>query len=662
MLKRKTILLFLSIILSFLFHGKGYAEEIVYSQKELLHNGNFEEDYRSWYFINCNPNPGAAKDGKFGMDMSGLGSGPNNFTFFQNIIIPTTLSSASITYDYRVRQWADFKQAANLKVVIGKSKGFDSVDFTNINVQLIKPIAVIDSHLLNATAGWQHAEINLDQNIISLIQTAHGQGDFIFLQFILVRDESEQLDMNVHIDNLSMKISGQQKIPVMKGTVACYGRDPQSKRDIIKLIDPNNNIAKTIWTYPYPKQKYQWKDIKWKPDGSELAFVSDYETPFSPTYTNIYAIRSDGKGLRKISNPPFQNQINNEEYPRINVTGRIKNNTASNTGKEEVTAVSLWIQGARKVIPLYLKPNAKIPFEIEDVANIGNDPDIFEPVIVLHWSNSKCAFGVEYKRPSSKISFSKTDIGTLMFDGLVCSEGSEVNSIRNISWNRDGSGIGFAMIGGLRKIDPAGQSIFNTQELLPFSNIMWPDHMAWSPTDDHYLYYDYDLPGMENAGIYIAGQGDPPDLLVNDAKSTSPAWLPDGSGFLYVRDSYEDRNIYHYNLQNKKKTRLTYFSYEAIENISVSGDGKYAVFEMRNTWATPIESDLWIMDLTNPTEMWQITSDRHSTHPDWSWDKADTHFPQNTKARNVQPINKRDENNHGCFISNLLSTPSSPRI
>lgn len=651
---QKNIIFFILCVLSVALTTPGYAKEVVYSNHELIRNGGFEEDYRSWYSINCNPSHRAAKDGNFGMYMSGIGGEIGELTFFQNIITPTQLSAASISYDYRVNQWADNRQSAEFKVIISKSKGFESTDFADINVEMISPLKIVHSEYLDTSSPWRHAEFYLDQNTLNAIRTAHQEGYFIFLQFLLTRGKSETLDLNVHIDNLSFKLSGSQNIPKLNGMIAYMGQDPNHHRNTINLLDPNDNTSKTIWTYPDKKQKFQWKDLKWKPDSSELTFVSDFETPFSATYTNIYAITPNGRNLRKISNPPFQDDIMHGDYKRIKVTGKIKCNPALQSDQAQTNTIDLWIKGAGKVVSLQLKPNTEVPFEIDDVAVLGENPDLFEPVVVMHWSNDTCAFGVEYERPVSEISFSKTDIGTLVFDGLVCNEGSEVNSIRNISWQWDGAKIGFAMIGGLRTIDPAGQSIFSTEELLPFSNVKWPDHISWSPIEHHYLYYDYDLPSMQNAGLYFAVEGGEPELLINDAKSTSAAWFSDGKSFLYVRDAYEDKNIYRFDLKTGTPKRLTYFANESIENISVSGDGRHVTFELRNTWVTPIESNLWIMDLTNPNKMWQITSDGKSTNPDWS--KTEVPLSLSATENHKKTLNSKNTDaivieDKICFVS-----------
>ncbi len=629
------------------------AEEIIYSKHELLGNGNFEEDYRSWFSINCNPSRRAAKNGKFGMHMSGISSLTDQLTFLQNIIIPSELSKASISFDYRVRQWAEQKQSAELKVIIGKSRGFDSYDFTDTNLETIQPVQIIYSNVFDTSIEWQHVNLELQQAALTEILSAQGENHFIFLQCILKNLKSEPIDLDVHIDNLSFKIDGKQRIPKMDGLIAYMGRDESAQRDTINLLDPNTNDTRTIWKYPKAEQNFKWKDLKWRPDSKELAFVSDFESPFSPTYTNIYALKPTGEGLRKISNPPLQKTIEKGDFPKIKVAGSVKNNPLSDEASSAATTIQLWIQGAPRMIQLKLKPNAEQSFEIDDVSLITGETDQFKPIVVMYWSNSQCAFGVEYERPVSDISFSKADIGILSLDGMICNEGSEVNAIRNITWNWDGSQLGFAMIGGLRKISAEGQSVFDSKELLTFSKVKWPDHMAWSPVNDQYLYYDYDLPSTEYAGIYLAEENEDPRLLVNDAKSTSPAWLPDGSGFLYVKDSYEDRNIYLYKIDTGIKKRLTYFSNESIENLCVSGDGSHLVFELRNTWVSPVESDLWIVNIDRPTQMWQVTHNHKSTHPDWSRSALSLPSKQSIQS-SISPVKKvtthRAEKEQGCFI------------
>jgi hypothetical protein len=63
---------------------------------------------------------------------------------------------------------------------------------------------------------------------------------------------------------------------------------------------------------------------------------------------------------------------------------------------------------------------------------------------------------------------------------------------------------------------------------------------------------------------------------------------------------------------------LATFYNEFVDNPSVSPDGQYVVFERRTTGIAPIQYDLWIVNRSNPVEMWPLTSDGQSMNPDWS--------------------------------------------
>jgi Tol biopolymer transport system component len=86
-----------------------------------------------------------------------------------------------------------------------------------------------------------------------------------------------------------------------------------------------------------------------------------------------------------------------------------------------------------------------------------------------------------------------------------------------------------------------------------------------------------------------------------------PAWLPDGSGFLYV----ESGNLFYSSSQGTNIRQLTFFVSEFVHQPSVSPDGNYVVFE-RQSGEFKL---LWLMEWDNPTNMWSLAQGRF---PDWS--------------------------------------------
>jgi hypothetical protein len=147
-----------------------------------------------------------------------------------------------------------------------------------------------------------------------------------------------------------------------------------------------------------------------------------------------------------------------------------------------------------------------------------------------------------------------------------------------------------------------------------FSAPLTADELAWSPVDDQILYRNWTVGG--DGGIYLTTVGGVAgNRLVNDGGAlwVTPAWLPDGSGFVYTLDNY----IYEYNLSSSQIIALAVFYNEYVANPSPSPDGNYVVFERQTTQA-PLQYDLWIINRANPAEMWPLTEDGKSRDPDWS--------------------------------------------
>ena len=198
----------------------------------------------------------------------------------------------------------------------------------------------------------------------------------------------------------------------------------------------------------------------------------------------------------------------------------------------------------------------------------------------------------------------------LAFDGTGCGL-SGVREATHLSWKRDGSEIGFLVVSSPFRISAAGGG----------PGAPWwqgaglTTSPAWSPVNNQVL-YGRDLVGIqrvepdtEQGGTSIVPpqQGGYPDY---------PAWLPDGSGFLYV----ESGNLFYSSIQGTNIRQLTFFVNEFVHQPSVSPDGNYVVFE-RQSGDLKL---LWLMEWDNPTNMWPLVQGRR---PDWS--RVDPSVPGN---------------------------------
>ena len=102
-----------------------------------------------------------------------------------------------------------------------------------------------------------------------------------------------------------------------------------------------------------------------------------------------------------------------------------------------------------------------------------------------------------------------------------------------------------------------------------------------------------------------------------------PAWLPDGSGFLYLLAG----NIFSADASGQNRQQLTFFAPgEQAERVSPAPDGAYVVIERRLGSA----STLWLMERSNPANMWPLVA---GSKPDWS--RVNPSVPPGTSTKRV---------------------------
>jgi Tol biopolymer transport system component len=187
--------------------------------------------------------------------------------------------------------------------------------------------------------------------------------------------------------------------------------------------------------------------------------------------------------------------------------------------------------------------------------------------------------------------------------------------ITDICWNRQGSEICFCRNGTPLKI-PATSKNGEPAVGSLFEGTSRAFDLAYSPLKDRLLYRNDDY---GRGGIYIITPGDStgsPLIPDGDGAAEEPAWLPDGTGFVFIHGS----DLYQYDFAGRTVSRLTYFFHKAAAHPCLSPDGRYIVFERRTLETEPVQRDLWILNRQRPTEMWQLTENGRSSHPVWGKD------------------------------------------
>jgi hypothetical protein len=397
--------------------------------------------------------------------------------------------------------------------------------------------------------------------------------------------------------------------PTLGGSIAYVGLDASGAAQTVRSIAPDGSNQQTIWTYPDPINPHIY-DVAWRHDGNELTFSSAHEFLYSAFHADVYGIQPDGSGLRRITNPPSKAALDAGGYQWGTVTGRIYN------GYGTVNPFYVYIQGAKEAVAVDIGGHqSEVNFRVENVADLGAGVDQY---IVFHWSDTlnNCASGKEYAAiaVSDVLAGQEVDVGTLTFQGNCY----DYNS-KSIAWQRDGSNVGF-FVGSAPKKVPATGAALGT-DLFDIGTVSAED-LAWSPAqaNENELLYrrsTFDT----NSGFYLTTVGGgvgalkaSDRLAFGAAVYATQAWLPDGSGFVYTLDNY----LYEYTLASSRIITLATFYNEYVDNPSVSPDGNYVVFERMTTGISPIQYDLWVLNRSNPVEMWPLTTDGRSFNPDWS--------------------------------------------
>ena len=123
----------------------------------------------------------------------------------------------------------------------------------------------------------------------------------------------------------------------------------------IRLIDSAGKNDRQLWTHPDVKAPFGIFDLAWRPDGGELAFSSGHENMVSLYHADLYAIRPDGSGLRRITNTPDYNSLG--KYKKGTVTITLKNMQYSfQTAQSSTGIFTVYVIGAEMPQQVLLPP------------------------------------------------------------------------------------------------------------------------------------------------------------------------------------------------------------------------------------------------------------------------------------------------------------------
>ncbi|RME55769.1 MAG: hypothetical protein D6790_15610, partial [Caldilineae bacterium] len=356
----------------------------------------------------------------------------------------------------------------------------------------------------------------------------------------------------------------------------------------LHLANPDGSNDRAIWTNPKPMSPFFSATIDWRPDGGELVFQSGHELTCSTYSDDIWAIRPDGSGLRRVTNSPGCAALASRATGSVAVT--IQNaNTSYST-------YLLYVEGAREAKPFTLSPGHQQTITIDDVADFG--AGVGQVVTVYSGDNARSwLYGATADvQPGQNVQVE----GVFQLDA-----GAPRFTAEQPSFRGDGTQLVFLLGGGAPYLIADAPPERDQGTELSFDNQVPLSYVDFSPVSNHLLGVFFD--GITTHFLRIdVGNGQVQELFNDDSGTVGGvSWLPDGSGFVYsITGNFgANANLFRYDIASGVKTPIT-----AVEDgvaavdPSVSPDGGWVAFTRL------------VNDPKAAPEVWTVAMDGSQSH------------------------------------------------
>ncbi len=568
----------------------------------LLRNGDFEQKRAAWAGIaqrsgTLAPGP----DGRASRNPGGWGahfSAPGYL--IQEVYPPTTVRQGNFGLDYRFE--ITKRRGSMLHLFEASLVTLDDEGRYSLLSTLFKfnRSTRLDSY-------WRRIVVSLDNRQLSMLSRGRSEAKPFYL---LLRFEGEGVELD--IDNVTYRVNGKLDYPRLTGMIAYLASqrsetssgDPEAAQTSLRCISPDGAHSGILLDL-----EGNSPGASWSPDGEILAFPSDLEPHYSRRTSEIWGLSDEG--LKKLTNPPSRNQAMSDSREIGVVMGTIRNATP------ETKIVLVYAQGSRFSHSVSVAPGKRARFVLDEVVDLGEG--------VNQWIVAR--IGRKTWEPPENGVDVEADNEIEMDGEIVIDEGGVEGEILSApTWSHEGKELLFtgdkglfmtALVDGTPRLwmPTTGGALRGTDPAL-------------SPVDDRLL-YEAQGKNLEQA-IWMAAPNKAPIAVregSGDWAPKSPAWLPDGSGFVFVRRScdstgtYCGGDLYFYDFANKKEARITELYNERIESPTVSGDGKYVAFVrvlQGNKDGDDQRRELWVLELANPAIQWPLVLDGDPHEPSWN--------------------------------------------
>jgi TolB protein len=386
--------------------------------------------------------------------------------------------------------------------------------------------------------------------------------------------------------------------PTAPGTIA-YVRSQTGHGTDIRLIEPDGSNDRLLLSVPdSPTRNVPL--LAWRPDAAELAFSSDHAASTSLYEKDIYAIRPNGSGLRKLTNGPEQSQL--AGYPKGTVTVDVIVGAAG--------PVLVYVAGA--AAPQTALSSTRLTFT--NVADFG--PGVAQGAVGI--VGSRRWYGAAADVQAGQIAHA----GSLIVTGAGIPRRADFPT-----WRSDGQTIGFMVgesCGEFRSlplhppVNAPGETQISAHTALGFLCLV-----DWGPTPalaNQLIYNEWD---SSTRGIYRTTEGSDQQgapLVTYDVFHLllDLKWLPDGTGFLFALAEWNEgrwasSNLYEYTFATQQLRQITSFDNQLAGTFSISPDGQWVVFERAPN--TEAFADLWLIR-RNGSDMQLLAT--KAGRPSWS--------------------------------------------
>lgn len=361
----------------------------------------------------------------------------------------------------------------------------------------------------------------------------------------------------------------------------------------ICVIRPDGSGDRQLWTHKDAQPHSGIEGLAWRPDGKELAFSSGHAAAASLFDADLYVIKADGSGLRKLTNPPDRSEYS--KYPKGTVTITFRNNAYSFQSSNATAGVFfVYVAGADAPQLINLAPGAAKTVTFKNVADFGKKA---QAVVAIYGNYRWFAPGLDVQAGKT---VKAPDFG-------ITGDGIEYFGAFHPVWRNDGSELsyrtGTCTVDRIPANPPQGEFYYKAMfgGKAPFGACSWD----WGPTAalaDQIIYTE----NSTESAIYLMKEGGihPGTKLTNYSEIEYQIledlhWLPDGSGLLYSTPDLmrESSNIFRYDFKTKQTTAVTQLEKEFARAFSISPDGQWIVYERAKELDADKPADLWIQRL-----------------------------------------------------------------